>query len=193
MMKLNRYVWAVLSWLGLFPLTCFGEELRDVKPPVEYPFDRRVLIVFCLTLSGAILAAAYYFNKRKKSVKKVIKELSPWEKAYWELDQLGKNKLSLDLSFEAYYVKLSDIIRSYIEARFNVKANEMTTEEFLMFYKDSGLFTETRKLLLKEFLQLSDLVKFAKFTPEEKEAKEHFDMAKLIVDQTKGDEGGINV
>lgn len=192
-MKLNKYVGAVLGWLVLFPLPVLGEELRDIKPPVEYPMDKGVLIISSLAVLGAIVAVVYYFIKRKKIIKKAVKVLTPWEKAYWELDQLRKNKLSIDLSYEAYYVKLSDIIRSYIEARFNIKASEMTTEEFLRFYKDTNLFTEAQKILLKEFLQLSDLVKFAQYTPEEQAAKKHFDMAKLIVDQTRVPEGEINV
>ena len=63
-----------------------------------------------------------------------------------------------------YYTELTDIVRIYIEDRFNVNAVEMTTEEILdgMKRTDAGKASIDK---LSHTLMLADLVKFAKEQP----------------------------
>jgi hypothetical protein len=56
----------------------------------------------------------------------------------------------------------SDIVRGYIELRFDVIATHQTTEEFLHDLLNSSRASLVRhRTLLSEFLQACDLVKFA--------------------------------
>ena len=70
-----------------------------------------------------------------------------------------------------YYSRLTDIVRVYIEGRFDVTAMEMTTDEILDARDIDALEQEVKKEL-RDILMRADLVKFAKFlpTPEEHEA-----------------------
>ena len=88
-------------------------------------------------------------------------------------------------------VELSDIVRRYLENRFNLRAPEMTTEEFLNGVKDNKALSYEHKSLLREFLLHCDLVKFAKYEPPEKEADLSFKSAKELIDQTKGEEAKV--
>ena len=72
-----------------------------------------------------------------------------------------------------------------------MKAPEMTTEEFLFSLKNSGGLSITHKNLLKEFLNLCDAVKFAKYGPTEKEISQSFDIAKAFIDETKQPEAKV--
>jgi len=84
-----------------------------------------------------------------------------------------------------YYYILSDILRKYIEDRFNIKAPEMTTPEFLVYLKDSKELSAQQKEILKDFLVHCDMVKFAKYGPSAKEIDESFDIVIKFVNETK--------
>ena len=59
-------------------------------------------------------------------------------------------------------IAASEVIRSYIEKRFNVVATQRTTEEFLQSLLQGSNETLARhRPLLADFLQQCDFVKFA--------------------------------
>ena len=61
-----------------------------------------------------------------------------------------------------FSIAVSDIVRVYIEQRFNATATHRTTEEFLHDLLDSSNTTLAKhRVLLSDFLQQCDLVKFA--------------------------------
>ena len=74
---------------------------------------------------------------------------------------------------------------NYIENRFKLRAPEMTTEEFLDSLKQTDALTAKHKELLAEFLNLCDIVKFAKFGPSITEIEESFNSARRFVEETR--------
>ena len=65
------------------------------------------------------------------------------------------------------------VVRQYLENRFGLQAPEMTTEEFLHIaasvpVDDSTLLQDHREPL-RDFLTECDLVKFAKYGPDEEQ------------------------
>ena len=68
-------------------------------------------------------------------------------------------------SVDTFYVKLSTIVRSYLENRFALRSPELTTEEFLGEMGRSPDLARSHQRLLREFLQHADLVKFAAHLP----------------------------
>jgi len=79
-------------------------------------------------------------------------------------------------------------VRQYLENRFNIRATEMTTEEFLIRVREDRALSFEHKGLLREFLQSCDLVKFAKYEPGQQEALSSMVAAKKLIDQTKEEE-----
>ena len=63
-----------------------------------------------------------------------------------------------------YQIRLSDIVRVYIEGRFHINAMEQTTDETMRSFRAVKLDEELR-FKLKQLLILSDMVKFAKEQP----------------------------
>ena len=53
------------------------------------------------------------------------------------------------------------IIRRYLEDRFELRAPELTTEEFLTVAGTPVLLSHEHQKLLRDFLRQADLVKFA--------------------------------
>jgi hypothetical protein len=64
----------------------------------------------------------------------------------------------------AFYVRLSRILRHYLDWRFDLRGGERTTEEILAAAKASPAVPE-RGDLLGRFLAQCDRVKFARFVP----------------------------
>ncbi len=101
------------------------------------------------------------------------------------LEQLHREQLPLQGRVEEYYVRLSTIVRVYIENRFGLRAPEMTTEEFLQVASSGQALSEGHRRALQEFLMRCDLVKFARYQPSGQEAEEAWCAAQRFVQETQ--------
>lgn len=174
----------ILLWMLFFsPQNILAQELRNVKAPVDYPKDNWPMIML-LAVGAALVAIISYRLIKNNRQKNDAEEFTSWEKARYQLDQLEKSSLINQGQFEKYYVKLSEIVRDYLEERFDLRAPEMTTEEFLAHLKSTDVLNDQQKETLKKFLELSDLVKFAQFTPETEEQNKNLQIALKLIDQT---------
>ena len=126
-----------------------------------------------------------YIRKRQVREKSFVRVKPPYEIAYERLRELAEAHLPEKGKIKEYYIELSGIIRYYLEARFNLRAPEMTTEEFLVKLRTEGELIPEHKNLLREFLLHSDLVKFARYGPSVREIDLSFKSAKRLIDQTK--------
>lgn len=160
-------------------------DIRDIRGPKS--FTEKIWLyaltaLAVLAIIGAALALLLLIKRKNESGPPPVpahiiayKALAVLEKR----DYIGKGQI------KAYYVELSDIVRYYLENRFNIRAPEMTTEEFLVKVKEDSALSLEHKGLLRDFLLNCDLVKFAKYQPAEREAALSFASAKRLIDQTK--------
>ena len=81
-----------------------------------------------------------------------------------KLNVLEKEKLWQQDKTKPYYTRLTYIFREYLENRYGVKALESTTDEILDWLKREK-FSDDLTTKLRNTLQASDLVKFAKSKP----------------------------
>lgn len=143
-----------------------------------------------LVLIGLII---YYFVFRKKKEEQetvVVPLLPPYEEAIQKLQELDSKLLWQNNHIKKYYSELTGIVRSYIERELNIPALESTTDELIDTLKD---FDETKSIettketiqKLKELLQESDLVKFAKSKPLSHEIEQDRKDAKNVIDNLK--------
>jgi len=163
------------------------ESLRDIKGPVFFPSNYFFLAILILALlAGGIYALIRFLKTKKKEGEEVpVDPRMPWEIAHEQFDELEKSSLLKDGQFKTYYSQLSGIIRSYFENQFNIKAPEMTTEEFLRSLDKSHHLTSSQNDTLKQFLNSCDIVKFAKYIPPIEEGKESIQLARKLVEETK--------
>jgi hypothetical protein len=77
------------------------------------------------------------------------------------------------------------VIRFYLEERFDFRAPERTTEEFLHELRATNLLLPDQKASLGEFLSRCDLVKFARYEPGESELRDLHVSAVRLVDETE--------
>ncbi len=161
-------------------------DIRDIKPPLDWPANYAWLIVLLVLALMMGIAFLWWWIKKKNSVpKNILPPKTVWEIACEELEKLRQEDLLSQGKFKEYYSRLSDIVRSYVEERFKLRAPEMTTEEFLLSLENAAVIQGPQKEILKEFLYFCDLVKFAKHIPLASEGVQAFAIVKRFVEETK--------
>lgn len=99
------------------------------------------------------------------------------------LDALEAKQLWQKGQFKLYHTELSDILRSYLERRYEVAAHERTTREIAAQLRALAMPEEARETLLTT-LRLADVVKFAKYRPEAPENEQVLRNARNFVERT---------
>ncbi len=164
-------------------------DIKDVQPPVPLPLGhviRQCLPGFLIALLIiAVIIAVIYFLRRRQTKPAAIIQRLPWEIAEGKLKDLLNRQLIQQGEYKKYFIELSDILRRYIESRFEIHAPHMSTEEFLMSLRHSIQLSDADKSVLREFLNLCDMVKFAKYGPSPEESVKSFDLVKQFVQSTK--------
>ena len=166
-------------------------DIKDIKPQVEVPRNWRRIVFLAsagLLVVLLIVAVSYYIKKRRAGESlfpaKIEIPRPPHEIAYEELEQLKNSDLLENGEIKLYYIRVSEIVRRYIEGRYQIVAIEMTTAELMENIRQADIDAELIQLL-EEFLDLCDLVKFAKYVPTGEEDVAILQQAYTIVDRTK--------
>ena len=165
-----------------------GGDIRDIKGPLAIPFAVVTLLPWIAAALAIAAAAAWIYRRyrRRARPEALVPALPPrpaHEVAREALDALEAAGLLERGEIKTWHIRLSDIVRVYIEGRFGVDAMEMTTGEVLdglhRTDADRGAVADVRRVLDR-----CDLVKFAKLRPAIPECRELFPLARRVVDVT---------
>ncbi len=115
--------------------------------------------------SGSILAIRGLRNRRR-----VEAQRSAYDEAVSHLRALERRGAPDATSADAWFVELSAIVRRYLEHRYEIRAPELTTEEFLLVATARPELTTEHRGLLTSFLERCDRVKFAGYRPDAEES-----------------------
>ena len=147
---------------------------RPAKTIYEVPFSIghwiRVHLVELLAGLGAlvlIIAGLFYVTRQRKTMPVAFVEAPPEPvhlRTLRALRELDASRLWQQGEHKAYHSRITDLLRSYIEERYQVPAMESSTDELLQELRVSPLNSEQRTHL-ENMLRLADLVKFAKAKP----------------------------
>lgn len=132
-----------------------------------------------------VIALAGFFLWRRRHRKTPPPLRPPWIRTSEALEQLRTEVQNRRINLETAFVRLTDLVRNYLEERYLLPASVRTTDEFLEELKspDSPLPTED-KPFLGEFLEAADLVKFARMPPDETQLFRAVDGAEKFVKHT---------
>ncbi len=83
-----------------------------------------------------------------------------------------------------FHTELSDVVRRYLELRFQLRAPRQTTAEFLESMRDAPQLTGEQQALLRDLLERCDLAKFARAAAPPEECQAAAAMARTFVQQT---------
>jgi len=141
---------------------------KPIKGPLALPYNWRDLlpyVLFTLLLLVIIIAGILLWQKFVKKKPLIASRPMPKDPAHiWarkELKKLEDEKVWQKGETKLYYSRLTDILRLYLEYRFNWLALESTTEE-IQATIDNYKMKDKAKDNLLQILRFADLVKFAK-------------------------------
>ncbi len=154
-------------------------EINDIKKNADVALPP---LFWILLLAGIALLAALVIlvvrlvrNRGGKGAVDVV--LTPEEEAENALKRLSEGGLFEKGMVKEYYSALAEILKKYIDVRYDLSALDSTTAElYRLLRDDSGL--KEHSLALKELLSKCDMVKFACFLPDT--SKEDLEAAKDI-------------
>jgi hypothetical protein len=179
-----------------FPNVDLKKGIADIKKPFGAPVTFKEIAPWILgiILVGALLFLIVYMISRRRRNLPLFQRLEKPKLpahiiALQELDKLKQEQLWQHNKVKDFYTRLTDIIRVYIEERFNVPAMEQTTFEILSEFREKKSLIETVSYDgLKDILELADFVKFAKLTPLPDENHLSLNNAYQFVERTKIEE-----
>ena len=159
-----------------------ANDIRDIKPPMEISDGWAWLWwVLAALVTMAVLFLVWRGWQKRRAQIVFVPPVPAHVRAKQKLDEA----LALIAQPKPFVIAVSDTARAYLEERFNFRAPERTTEEFLRELSGTDLLAKPQKESVGEFLQSCDLVKFAKYEPGEQELRELHGAALNLVEETK--------
>lgn len=169
--------------------------LEDAETPLQgirdlFQWPRKTPAwVLALAAVGFIALLAAVFIRRYLARPRTILQYPPGPPPHEMALQALRNLLSRgwieEGAAEPFYVELSNIVRRYLEQRFNLHAPEQTTEEFIREAAGSQDLQRQHRELTAGFLEQSDLVKFARHKPWADDMRAAYASAERLVQETK--------
>jgi hypothetical protein len=190
--SLGEYKLIEASSITIFVESVIQDEerqLRDVKPPIDIPFNYFVLftVIASVILIGAMAYIGYRLYKKRKETGYLLRPPEPpqpaHEMALKALEELIKKDLISKGLIKEFYSEISEIIRRYIEGRFFIPALEETSGEILRELKNQDIDEDIQNRV-QEILELSDLVKFAKYKPVDEENQKVITLSREFIEET---------
>lgn len=169
-------------------------DIRDIKGPLGIARNWWALVPWLLLAAAMGAGAAYLYRRRRaRPVAEVAKPKAPPRPfplvALEALDELERSSLLERGQVKRWHVRVSEIIRTYVEGQLEVPALEMTTGEVVAGLRGAALGGGVTGAF-HAFLARCDLVKFAKLRPGTDESRELLGAARSLVRMTSGTGGG---
>jgi hypothetical protein len=141
-------------------------NLEPMVPPQPVPSASSMLWLALSALAiliGLVVVAVVSRRKRRETAPR---RQTAEEIAHATLAALLAENLPGRRLFKEFYLRLTGIVRQYVEDTTGIRAPEQTTEEFLRDMRSRAVFPPERSVRLSEFLEAADLVKYAGQQPE---------------------------
>ena len=180
--------------VATFQIDSTSQSIYDLKAQKTLPFrfgEVAGYVQWAVLALLILVAAAYAFHKwlerRGKHFADLFRPtppLPPHVAAIQALEALHNQKLWQNNRHKQYYSGLSDIVRTYIAARWEIGAMEMTSDEIIEAMRGEERPDKAR-MDLTTILRDADLVKFAKATPDAEQNENDYLKAYYFVEETK--------
>jgi hypothetical protein len=159
------------------------KDVRALKPPELFPNYWLWLVPAILVLVAVLAWLGVKLARRLRRLHEAIPPpLPPWEEALGALDRLPWREWLADGQFKRLYYALSEILKRYLERRYEFDAVEQTTTELLASMRAHKLPMRDE---ITRFFARCDLVKYAKTVPPVDEAERALEQLRDFVVKTK--------
>ena len=164
------------------------EGFADIESPVRIGLLALIgwTALIILLVTSLTLLLYYYLRQRNRGRRESdTPKASPLEIA---LNQLEKLRSACgQLEADPFVVKVSDVVRNYLEAALSVPAKEQTSEEFLHTLQTQGNLPGILQNKMPAFLDQCDRVKFAQQSLGDEQKWALLETASTVVTETNQD------
>ena len=122
--------------------------------------------ILLAVVMGLIVTSMFFVRRRRNSHTIELHSQTPEEIAHAAFAALLSENLPARQLFKEFYLRLTGIVRHFIEGTTGLRAPEQTTEEFLQAMRSRDVFSAERSSRLQEFLEAADMVKYAGQQPD---------------------------
>jgi len=152
-------------------------ELRPIKPPKKPLIPLLLLLPVFLGVFGIAGIVLFLLFLLKRSVRTSAEKVDPGQVAQRKLRKLG-SRLSAGMPPPECYEELSNIMRTFLEKHYRIRALEAVTQEIERDLKKLGVagFENIMNLLAQ-----ADLVKFADSRPDAEESRQSLRKAEEVI------------
>ncbi len=157
-------------------------NLEPMMPPRPLSSSSRWSWSFLAAAIGILGLLVFWWRRRKKTRVLEPPRQTPQEIAHAAFAQLLSENLPAKGLFKEFYLRLTDIVRQFIEGTTGLQAPEQTTEEFLQAMRLRNVFSIERSERLQEFLEAADMVKYAGQQPDHDQIELSIARAREFVD-----------
>jgi hypothetical protein len=158
------------------------QDINDLKPEAKFPNYWLWLIPgLILVLAALVYLSLQLYKKLKRIKEQALAPLPPWEEALKALDKLPKDEWLARGLVSKYYYALSEVLKRYIERRFEFNAVEQTTTEIVLNLK---IHKTPLRQEFSDFLNRADLVKYAKAVPPGQEVSQAMKTVRELIAKT---------
>ncbi len=172
--------------LEVKPVKLFKDKkMRDIRPPY-IPTGWLFWLLVLITITLIIHFVRRFWRTKQEQAKQAALEE---DKRPADVIALSKINLLLQsglwekAQYKLFYIELGEILREYFWRRFQLDVSADTSAELL---RRTRTVAELTPLYadLKNYLSSSDLVKFAKYTPDEATMQKDVNIVRKTVQQT---------
>ncbi|MEG2369831.1 MAG: hypothetical protein RSB23_01595 [Alistipes sp.] len=177
-----------------FQIDSTSQSIYDIKPQHNLPFRfgeisgyvkwGLVILLLLLALAYAAKRILARYGKKIGDIFKPTPPQPPHIVAIKALEALHNQKLWQNNKHKQYYSTLTDILRTYIAARYGIGAMEMISDEILEALRREEV-PQKSAMDLTAVLRNADLVKFAKATPDSEQNEADYLKSYYFVEETK--------
>jgi hypothetical protein len=162
-------------------------KLRETAGKLDPEVGGTPWILIAVLVGGAVLVAAgsFFVVSALRARRRIAVKKSAYDEAIGKLRSLESRGAPPAEEADAWFVELSAIVRSYLERRYEIRAPELTTEEFLLVASRAPELTTAHRTQLSQFLERCDRVKFAGYRPEDRESIDTLAAARTFVEDTR--------
>ena len=153
------------------------KELRPIKPPVKPMIPLLLLLPVVLGVFGIAGVVLLVLFLIKRTVRTSAEKVDPGQVAQRKLRKLG-SRLSAGMPPPECYEELSNIMRTFLEKHYRIRALEAVTQEIERDLKKLGV--AGFESIMNRLAQ-ADLVKFADSRPDAEESRQSLRKAEEVI------------
>jgi hypothetical protein len=183
-------LWSLPLLLEVMPVTVDMQQgIKDIKPLRKVPLTFSEVLPWAggvLLLLLLIMGWRWYARRRRRvQANSSGPSLPPDVLALNQLEALRVARLWQKGRVKEHYTRLTDILRQYLDARFDISAPEMTSEDLLRQLKKSPDVSADWQHRMRDLLTCADLAKFARHQPEPLENERYVETVASFVQETR--------